>query len=131
MKILQKLSRLLVEKACHKPKQNSLCEISAVIKIIHTIFLFRLNDDGDVTTVRYSNEVRDSFTTGYTDDVINYYKALKLFDSLAHHPNNRIVYKLKEGKYLTAFLKSTFSKQLTLRSKNFEPSSQITVVCPN
>jgi hypothetical protein len=48
--------------------------------------------------VRYSNEVRDSFMTGDVDHMLNYYKSLKVFDKLAHDPQNRILYKLKEGK---------------------------------
>ena len=59
--------------------------------------IFRLDEDGEVSTVRYSNEVRDSYMTGPVDHVLNYYKSLKLFDRLAHDPKNMIVYKLKEG----------------------------------
>ena len=49
--------------------------------------------------VRYSNEVRDSHMTGPIQHVLDYYKSLKLFDKLAHDPQNAIVYKLKEGNF--------------------------------
>lgn len=54
--------------------------------------------------VRYSNEVRDSHMIGPVDHMISYYKSLKVFDRLAHDPQNMIVYKMKEGKFGGLFL---------------------------
>ena len=41
---------------------------------------------------------------GPVDHMISYYKSLKVFDRLAHDPQNMIVYKMKEGKFGGLFL---------------------------
>ena len=61
---------------------------------------YRLDNNGKVTRVNYSSQVRDSvFQAQSVSEVKAFYKALSLFDTLANKKENHIVYKLEQGKY--------------------------------
>ena len=60
--------------------------------------LIRLDENGEINRISYSNQVRDSFmTTLAPEDVKQFYKALLLMDKLLYE--NVLHYKLNAGKY--------------------------------
>ena len=59
--------------------------------------LYRLNDDGDVIQVCYSNQTRDSFMSLQLEDVEPMIKALRLFDDLMYDEANLFRIKLSAG----------------------------------
>ncbi len=63
-----------------------------------TSLVLRLDQDGELFRINYSDEVRDSHLSQPLDVAKKIYKALKLFNSLIYHRDNMFVYKMKEGK---------------------------------
>ena len=62
------------------------------------LFHIRLDSNGIVTRVNYSNQQRDSvFQAESVNEVKALYKALILFDRLIYKKENHIVYKLEQG----------------------------------
>ena len=60
---------------------------------------FRLDENGEINRISYSNQVRDSYmTTLAPENVKKFYKALLLMDKLLYE--NVLTYKMNSGKFL-------------------------------
>ncbi len=58
----------------------------------------RLNDEGEVSQIIYSNHSRDSYCNLPLDEVPKLYEALKKMDDLFRDPSNEFEYTMQDGK---------------------------------
>ena len=101
MAIFIKSNTVLLYSKTSFPNLHNFCFLTSFIQSLTYYYIFiydyRLDGNGDVDRISYSNQVRDSFMTTLAPEKVKpFYKALLLMNKWLY--DNAINYKLNAGK---------------------------------